>query len=83
MAAQFTCTACASSFDSSEEQRTHYKEDWHRYNLKRKVAGLTPVGREVSSTVLQLMQTLQHLAMALCIIPVWCVCGRAASWNIR
>eukprot|EP00953_Heterococcus_sp_UTEX-ZZ885_P008319 4998-Heterococcus_DN1.PRE.1 len=46
MSSNFTCTACASTFDSSEEQRAHYKLDWHRYNLKRKVSGLTPVTRE-------------------------------------
>ncbi|KAG5178882.1 C2H2 type zinc-finger-domain-containing protein [Tribonema minus] len=42
----YTCTACASTFQSSEEQRAHYKLDWHRYNLKRKVASLAPVSKE-------------------------------------
>lgn len=27
-------------------QRDHYKTDWHRYNLKRKIAGLPPVSVE-------------------------------------
>lgn len=40
------CTACGTRFEDSESQRSHYKLDWHRYNLKRKVAGLTPVGVE-------------------------------------
>lgn len=43
MAAMFTCTACAVTFDDSEAHKTHYKLDWHRYNLRRKVAGLAPV----------------------------------------
>jgi len=30
-------------FDDAGAQRTHYKTDWHRYNLKRKVAELPPV----------------------------------------
>ena len=27
-------------------QKEHYKSDWHRYNLKRKVADLPPVTAE-------------------------------------
>ncbi|CAN0486274.1 unnamed protein product, partial [Ectocarpus sp. 8 AP-2014] len=26
-----------------DAHKTHYKLDWHRYNLRRKVAGLAPV----------------------------------------
>ena len=33
-------------FHSEAELREHYKSDWHRYNLKRKVAGLPPVTRD-------------------------------------
>eukprot|EP00053_Salpingoeca_punica_P009887 m.89001 g.89001 ORF g.89001 m.89001 type:complete len:453 (-) comp15210_c0_seq1:177-1535(-) len=39
----FTCISCGVGFPTSEDQRTHYKTDWHRYNLKRKVAGMLPV----------------------------------------
>ncbi|CAM9790896.1 unnamed protein product [Ectocarpus sp. 12 AP-2014] len=38
-----TCTACAITFSTSDAHKTHYKLDWHRYNLRRKVAGLAPV----------------------------------------
>ncbi|CAM9434816.1 unnamed protein product, partial [Phaeothamnion confervicola] len=41
-----TCTACESEFSTADEQREHYKLDWHRYNLKRKVAALAPVPRD-------------------------------------
>jgi hypothetical protein len=41
--ASFTCLACRVGFASSEAQRVHYKTDWHRYNLKRKIAGMVPV----------------------------------------
>ena len=34
------------SLASAELQRAHYKTDWHRYNLKRKVAELPPVTAE-------------------------------------
>jgi len=40
---QLTCLACRVIFDDAEAQRTHYKTDWHRYNLKRKIAELPPV----------------------------------------
>lgn len=36
----FTCVTCNVAFENSEQQRDHYKADWHRYNLKRKVADL-------------------------------------------
>ncbi|KAI8144856.1 C2H2 type zinc-finger-domain-containing protein [Fennellomyces sp. T-0311] len=39
----YTCLACQVAFESAEGQRTHYRSDWHRYNLKRKVADLPPV----------------------------------------
>ncbi len=42
-----TCTSCAVLFRDTELQRDHYKTDWHRYNLKRKVAELAPVTLEV------------------------------------
>lgn len=34
------------AFADGELQRTHYKSDWHRYNLKRKVADLSSVTAE-------------------------------------
>ena len=37
---------CAVAFAQAELQRAHYKTDWHRYNLKRKVAELPPVTAE-------------------------------------
>lgn len=43
---QFTCISCHVAFDDAEIQRLHYKTDWHRYNLKRKVAELPPVNPE-------------------------------------
>lgn len=40
----FTCyTAPGVVFASEEEMKEHYRSDWHRYNLKRKVAGLAPL----------------------------------------
>ncbi len=43
----YSCLSCRVSFIDSELQRNHYKSDWHRYNLKRKVAELPPITREL------------------------------------
>ncbi|OBZ68128.1 hypothetical protein A0H81_11901 [Grifola frondosa] len=39
----FTCLSCSIAFHSAEDQREHYRSDHHRYNMKRRVAGLPPV----------------------------------------
>jgi len=41
----FTCITCSIGFHEADLQREHYKTDWHRYNLKRKVAVLPPVSK--------------------------------------
>lgn len=38
-----TCNACNTAFEEEEDQRLHYRSEWHRYNLKRKVAGVPGV----------------------------------------
>lgn len=43
MSGNFTCVTCRVQYGDGEAQRIHYKSDWHRYNLKRKVASLPPV----------------------------------------
>ena len=42
-AISLTCITCRVAFQDLDLQRSHYKSDWHRYNLKRKVAELVPV----------------------------------------
>lgn len=42
----FTCISCHVAFKEAQVQREHYKTDWHRYNLKRKVVDLPPVSAE-------------------------------------
>ncbi|XP_062986316.1 cytoplasmic 60S subunit biogenesis factor ZNF622 [Elgaria multicarinata webbii] len=44
--ASYTCITCRVAFKDAEVQRAHYKTDWHRYNLKRKVAEMPPVTAE-------------------------------------
>ncbi|ORX48666.1 hypothetical protein BCR36DRAFT_329123 [Piromyces finnis] len=43
----YTCLTCKVAFRSADIQREHYRQDWHRYNLKRKVAGLQPITYDV------------------------------------
>lgn len=38
-----TCVTCQIVFETGETHRIHYKTDWHRYNLKRKIINLPPV----------------------------------------
>ena len=33
-----TCNACNVRFVDDEQKRLHYRSDWHRFNLKRKVS---------------------------------------------
>nr|XP_020145605.1 zinc finger protein 622 isoform X2 [Microcebus murinus] len=44
--AMYTCITCRVAFRDAEIQRAHYKTDWHRYNLRRKVANMAPVTAE-------------------------------------
>ncbi|CBI20772.3 unnamed protein product, partial [Vitis vinifera] len=41
--ATLTCNACNKEFIGESDQKLHYKSDWHRYNLKRKIAGVPGV----------------------------------------
>lgn len=42
----FTCLACNVIFTNLQEHRIHYKSEWHRYNLHRKVSELPPITLE-------------------------------------
>ncbi|XP_050015847.1 cytoplasmic 60S subunit biogenesis factor ZNF622-like [Alexandromys fortis] len=44
--ATYSCITCQVAFPYSEMQRSHYKTDWHLYNLRRKVANMAPVTAE-------------------------------------
>ncbi|CAG8458384.1 12792_t:CDS:2 [Ambispora leptoticha] len=62
----FTCLACQVAFPVADLQREHYGTDWHRYNLKRKVAELPPVTAEVfaQKVLAQQVQNRDHEAKA-------------------
>ncbi|GJQ91016.1 zinc finger protein [Tanacetum coccineum] len=38
-----SCNACNTEFSNENDQKNHYKSEWHRYNLKCKIAGVPGV----------------------------------------
>eukprot|EP01083_Nonionella_stella_P152493 488917_1 len=44
---RFSCQSCKVYIDSAEIRATHYRTEWHRYNVKRKCAGMEAVPRDV------------------------------------
>ncbi|KAJ9579573.1 hypothetical protein L9F63_004758 [Diploptera punctata] len=42
----YTCLNCRVAFKDADMHKQHYKTDWHRYNLHRRVADLPPVFAE-------------------------------------
>lgn len=57
--ASFTCNTCGVKFINAELQRQHMKTEWHRYNLKRRVAGLPSISAGVFA---EKILSLKHLA---------------------
>jgi hypothetical protein len=47
-----TCHTCGEVFTSLQEQREHFKLDWHRLNVKRSVAGLPPLPEQACERLL-------------------------------
>ncbi|KAM0259344.1 hypothetical protein ACHAQJ_003376 [Trichoderma viride] len=43
----YTCNTCQVAYRNIDLQKTHMKSDWHRYNLKRRVASLPPIAAEI------------------------------------
>ncbi|KAK0557484.1 pre-60S factor rei1 [Tilletia horrida] len=43
----YTCLSCNIAFPNAQDQRGHYRSDWHRYNAKRKLAQLPPIRQDV------------------------------------
>ena len=47
MDSTLVCVACSCAFQDTKSYRLHYKTEWHRFNLKRKVAGLKSITEEL------------------------------------
>ncbi|CAK9438418.1 uncharacterized protein LODBEIA_P26420 [Lodderomyces beijingensis] len=52
----YTCNTCNLQFPESDDQRNHMKSEWHRYNLKRKVAQLPPITEDLFQSKVATLQ---------------------------
>ncbi|KPV76066.1 uncharacterized protein RHOBADRAFT_35853 [Rhodotorula graminis WP1] len=43
----YTCLSCQLAFPDAHSQRNHYQQELHRYNARRRVAGLAPLTQEL------------------------------------
>lgn len=43
---RMACNSCVMEFQTREDQKDHFKSDWHRYNLQRKLKGKTTLTEE-------------------------------------
>lgn len=57
MSSSFTCNTCGLAFQTSAGQKEHMRSDWHRYNLKRRVAQLPSISLEVFNEKVNMMAT--------------------------
>lgn len=55
-----TCVTCQIVFETAETHRIHYKTDWHRYNLKRKIINLPPVDNQTFESRILSQQVKQN-----------------------
>ncbi|EEH05758.1 zinc finger protein [Histoplasma capsulatum G186AR] len=69
----FTCNTCQVAFRNSDAQRTHMRSDWHRYNLKRRVASLPPLSSEVFTEKVLAAQAANSAAAAKAAFEKACV----------
>ncbi|KAI9794591.1 MAG: hypothetical protein M1816_004478 [Peltula sp. TS41687] len=74
----YTCNTCQVAFRNGELQRGHMHSDWHRYNLKRRVASLPPLSSEVFADKVLTAQASSTAAAAKASFEKTCdVCQRA------
>ena len=72
-----TCLCCDRSFVDHVQQRAHYQSEWHRYNLKRKVAQLKSVSETEFATLQSLHQQQQVTSQAPAAQHLYCQpCGK-------
>jgi pre-60S factor REI1 len=52
------CNSCNYEVSNESERTTHYRSQWHRYNVKRKVQGMPPVAQDVFNKKLAALTTI-------------------------
>ena len=53
-----SCSTCVVTFDSTDDQRAHFKLDWHRFNIANKLKGLKAITEE------QFEEQLENLSLS-------------------
>lgn len=53
---QLVCNACHYVITSADERTIHYRSEWHRYNVKRRVANLQPIDESLFNQQIQLLK---------------------------
>jgi len=48
-----SCSYCQVQFENVDDQRLHYKLDWHRYNLKQSLAGKNAISEDQFDNILE------------------------------
>ncbi|GAB1601105.1 ankyrin repeat and zinc finger domain-containing protein 1-like [Argonauta hians] len=46
-----SCSLCSLKFQNLSEQKEHFRSDWHLYNLKQKLRGMSPVTEEMFANI--------------------------------
>ncbi|XP_052826487.1 ankyrin repeat and zinc finger domain-containing protein 1 isoform X1 [Octopus bimaculoides] len=46
-----SCSLCSLKFQNLQEQKEHFRSDWHLYNLRQKLRGMSPVSEEVFENI--------------------------------
>ena len=41
-----TCSTCGVTFESRDDQKAHFKLDWHRFNIANKLKGLKAISED-------------------------------------
>lgn len=50
------CSTCQSGFNNTKDYREHFKSEWHKHNLKRKLQNLAPLSAEDCETDLDIVE---------------------------
>ncbi|XP_064614070.1 uncharacterized protein LOC135477796 [Liolophura sinensis] len=48
---KMSCNFCQTEFPHRNEQKHHYRSDWHRFNLKQRIKGLNSVSEDAFETI--------------------------------
>ncbi|WFD36201.1 pre-60S factor rei1 [Malassezia cuniculi] len=63
--AMFTCMTCSIAYTRAEEQREHFRSEFHRYNMKRRIADLAPIKlQQFDEKVSEHKEQIEHAAQA-------------------